>query len=531
VSEHDALAENTVIRPADDGRSETPWESPAVVRRTRDWLAGSARRVWLVTFALIALAGTCWALSLPLYAGPDEPAHVLRSVSLVRGQIIGDDVGVVDNNARSVTVPGVYRAGNPACFAFQPAVPAGCQRWDHSDDDVGVLTTAALHPPAFYAWVGLPTLFSETRGSVFGMRLMGVVLFAAIMASAAVTLSGLRRGHFAMLGLVVVLTPMVLFVSGLVNPSSSEIAGAIGTWIGGFVLLRQAGINGVVDGRIVARTAAAASVLMLSRALSPLWVAAIAVVLIIGAPPGALRVLWRNSSARLGGAVVVASGLAAAAWIVIAKPLAQVDTLRSFDLDPMDRFLLAFGARGFPPADMVGRLGWLDIPVPSLTLFLWFAMIGVVTVVGFAFGTRRQALALAVLFAGTMLTPALMDYMQAPRTGFIWQARYTLPLAVGIPLIAALAAATSQRSHVFERTRLFGLMGLAFAVAQVLAFHKVLFRYAVGIEGDLDLAFRSVVWSPPLGQVFWLVVYIALMAGGGWWLVNLARTTDRHDGA
>lgn len=509
----------------DDGPDAyTPWAGPRAVARVGDWFAASARRVWLVTFAVVALAGACWSLSLPLYAGPDEPAHMLRSVSLVRGQIIGEDIGVVDNNARKVTVPGVYTTGNPGCFAFDPEIPAGCQTWDFPDGDVDILTTAALHPPAFYAWVGLPTLVSESRLSVYAMRLMGVVLFSAIIASAAVTLSRLERGRLAGLGLVVVLTPMVLFVSGLVNPSSAEIAGAIGTWVGGFVLLRHAGLHGVVDGRVVARTAAAASVLMLSRALSPLWVVAIAVVLLIGAPAGAVRALWRSTAARVGAAVVAASGVAAAAWIVLARPLSQVDTLRSFDLDPMDRFLLALGASGRAPADMVGRLGWLDIPVPPVTLFVWYAMIGAVVAIGFALATRRQALALAAVVAGTIVTPVLMDYMQAPRTGYIWQARYTIPVAVGIPLLAALSAAASRRSAVFDRSRLFALFGVAFAAGQVLAFHKVLFRYAVGLEGDLDVLFRTTQWAPPFGQLPWLVAYTVVMVAAGWWLVNLATT-------
>jgi hypothetical protein len=524
VSAADPPEATGVAGRAGDPCGESAWAGPAVLGRARDWLGATSRRVWLVTFVVVALAGSCWSLSLPLYAGPDEPAHMLRSVSLVRGQIIGDDIGVVDNNARKVTVPGVYSVGNPACFAFEPEIPAGCQTWEFPDADVDILTTAALHPPAFYAWVGLPTLVSETRLSVYAMRLMGVALFAAIIASAAVTLSGLRRGRLAAVGLVVALTPMVLFVSGLVNPSSAEIAGAIGTWVGGFVLLRHAGLYAVVDRRVVARTAAAASVLMLSRSLSPLWVVSIAVVLLIAAPSGAVGVLWRSTAARVGAAVVAASGVAAAAWIVLAQPLSQVDTLRSFDLDPMDRFLFALGASGRAPADMVGRLGWLDVPVPPVTLFVWYAMVGAVVAIGFAMANRRQALAMVAVVAGTMVTPVIMDYMQAPRTGYIWQARYTIPVAVGIPLLAAMSAAASRRSAVFDRTRLFALVGVAFIVGQVLAFHKVLFRYAVGLDGDLDVLFRTTQWAPPFGQLTWLVAYAVVMVVAGWWLVNLATT-------
>jgi hypothetical protein len=65
-------------------------------------LCGSTRRVWWVSFALVALAGSLWSLASPLYSGPDEPAHATRAVSLVRGQWLGEQTAVVDKDRKSV---------------------------------------------------------------------------------------------------------------------------------------------------------------------------------------------------------------------------------------------------------------------------------------------------------------------------------------------------------------------------------------------------------------------------------------------
>ena len=195
-------------------------------------LCGSTRRVWWVSFALVALAGSLWSLASPLYSGPDEPAHATRAVSLVRGQWLGEQTAVVDNNAMEVEVPATYTA-NPFCYVFAPSEPAACQQWPDEGGTIELLTTAARHPPMYYALVGIPSLFDQSPASIYAMRLISALGAAALMASAITTLAGMLRPRVALLGFLVALTPMVLFVSGLVNPSSFEIAGAIGTWVGG----------------------------------------------------------------------------------------------------------------------------------------------------------------------------------------------------------------------------------------------------------------------------------------------------------
>lgn len=502
-------------------------------------LCGSTRRVWWVSFALVALAGSLWSLASPLYSGPDEPAHATRAVSLVRGQWLGEQTAVVDNNAMEVEVPATYTA-NPFCYVFAPSEPAACQQWPDEGGTIELLTTAARHPPMYYALVGIPSLFDQSPASIYAMRLISALGAAALMASAITTLAGMLRPRVALLGFLVALTPMVLFVSGLVNPSSFEIAGAIGTWVGGFALLRSAQrvaqppAEGAVGGavaaiapRLVWSTAIAASVLVLSRALAPVWLAGIVVVLLIVSPWSAVGALVKNRTARWGALVVAVAAGAQAAWILLAKPLAQVDTQRVITDSLWGRISGAFERSIDYPRDMVGNLGWLDTPAPRAVALVWLAMLAAVLVVGLVAGTARQRLGIVATLVATVVVPVAMDAMQAPRTGFIWQGRYTIPVAVGVPLLCGLVAATSSRAVATRALRwIVPLAGVGFVFAHGLMFAQALKRYAVGVGSSWRFFDADLPWTPPLGNFALAAAFGIVVAALACWLVIARRDPE-----
>lgn len=53
--------------------------------------AGADRRVFWWSWGVLWLLASVWALANPLMASPDEPAHVVRAASLVRGQVLPPD--------------------------------------------------------------------------------------------------------------------------------------------------------------------------------------------------------------------------------------------------------------------------------------------------------------------------------------------------------------------------------------------------------------------------------------------------------
>ena len=64
-----------------------------VVSRSRslvDGLTSNTRRTWWTSFVLVTLLTGLWVVANPLYAGPDEPAHVIKAVAVDHGQLTGD---------------------------------------------------------------------------------------------------------------------------------------------------------------------------------------------------------------------------------------------------------------------------------------------------------------------------------------------------------------------------------------------------------------------------------------------------------
>ena len=52
-------------------------------------LRANSRRRWLVTFVLLSIVGSFWALGDPLFAPADEASHTIRAAAVSRGQFTG----------------------------------------------------------------------------------------------------------------------------------------------------------------------------------------------------------------------------------------------------------------------------------------------------------------------------------------------------------------------------------------------------------------------------------------------------------
>jgi len=90
--------------------------------------------------------------------------------------------------------------------------------------------------------------------------------------------------------------------------------------------------------------------------------------------------------------------------------------------------------------------------------------------------------------------------------GAAWQGRYGLPLAVGVPIVAAMAIASSGRGRQLAEPRLFIGAGVMLVVAHILAFAQNLRRYTVGADGEIQftdaLALMVAEGTPAHGIVY-----------------------------
>jgi hypothetical protein len=135
--------------------------------------------------------------------------------------------------------------------------------------------------------------------------------------------------------------------------------------------------------------------------------------------------------------------------------------------------------------------------------------------------------ALIAAVAGlTVVVPAVLEFIEARRFGFGWQGRYTLPFAVGLPILCGFAL--SQRPKgILARRRVAivvgAIFGVTFVVAQFGAFAQNLRRYTVGHTGSL-LIWQDPAWSPSVSPLLLLIGYAVLLVALAVWLCAGAVT-------
>jgi hypothetical protein len=453
-------------------------------------------------FVLLTVVSAVWGLSVPLFSGPDEPSHVVKAAAVANGQLGARDIDDVPH----VRVAAVFlRADVHECYQHRPETSAAC-----APDFVGgtertdVPTLAGRYPPLYYALVGLPLRLSPDAGGVYAARALSAALSAALLAAALSSAVALGRRGWPVLGLAAGITPLALYLSGMVNPNGFEVAAAACLWTSGAAVLLAP--PGPVPHALVARTAVAGALLCLSRGLSPLWAALVVLVLLLLVP------LARLAGPELRRPLLLCTGVIATSGVLASLAAARAGLVpgTGADVGLLDRVRLSAGRTPRYVRQTIGEFGWLDAPTPDLALALWLTVVCALVVLGLAAGTRRQTVALLLLLGLVVVVPVALEAAQSNAIGPFWQGRYQLPLALGVPLLAALACSRAP----VESRRVSVVVLPALAVAHLASWAWVVRRYAVGLDGPLD-ARSSTAWSPPLPLELLLpvqVVAVSLLA-------------------
>lgn len=477
------------------------------------------RRVFGIAWVILFLLSGAWAMATPISASPDEPAHLVKAASVVRGQFVGEpsDIGHV------VQVP-QYVASTQAltCFAFQPDVPASCvpEVAGNPWQTVNGTTTAGLYNPVYYVLVGWPSLAIQNDVGVYAMRLMNALVCSLFLAVSAGLIARWRRPGMAALGFAAAITPMVLFLNATVNPNSLEITTILAVFVGMLGITLHPRRDLLATRATVVMIAGAIAVN--TRGLAPLWllVAIAAPLLLVSGRQ--LGELARSRIVQAAAAVVAVATAAAIVWLLTSSSLtAGVDdpseTLAppSVGESAVTGFIAALERTFRLGGSIVGYFGWLDTPAPLAVYFVWAMFVGTLALLAFVLlRGRRFALAASVV-AIVVLVPPLIQGAYITGGGFIWQGRYTLPAFVCA--VVVLAALLSERL-LLERSilrRLALAVAVLWAGAQWYSFMTALKRYGVGIEGTwVELLLRPD-WAPPGGNLLWAVVSLAVIAAAG----------------
>ncbi|HMG42839.1 MAG TPA: DUF2142 domain-containing protein [Acidimicrobiales bacterium] len=490
------------------------------------------RRLWWRIVGLLVLAGSAWALALPAMTGPDEAANAIRAAAVARGQWTGEALPeTVDGEAWwgnvmvEVEVPASFAVAEQiaACYKGVPREQLvdveprprtnDCPELTSASEEVTATTYEYRGQPFLYLLTGLPTLLAVNEVGLLGMRLVGLGLCAALLASAFVSPLRLaaRTRLPVLLGGLVALSPMVLHLASTQNAAGLEIAASLCLWAAGLALVAG---PGVPDGRLVHRVGAAATVLVLTRGLSPGFAALTLLVLLLVARPGRVPELLGRTDVRawLGG--VAAATAVTGAWLVHIH--------EAFPLPPTEPTGLAT-AWGRVPVwvqGMIAELGSTDVIPPMALHWAWGAAAAVVLAVAVALGSRRHArLAVGLVVAGLAI-PIAGEGFGVPQTGFWWQGRYVLPCIVGALLLAPAGIRSGDdgegdggdgaRRSSLLRPATAVVLGV-FVIGHVWAFAYALRHYTVGHDGPANpVSFLfDPVWSPPLPPALLLVAFTA----------------------
>lgn len=477
-------------------------------------------RITFLTFIGAFLLSLAWAISLPLGAGPDEPAHIVKAASVVRGEFLGHETeraGITE-----VTVPASLEDSLEwSCYRFDQSKTGGCQGELPARQGTGSTTTSAgLYNPIYYLLVGWPSLLTDSPTvMVWGMRAL-TALGSVLLAATAFAVSTRVTSRLVSLGVgAAIITPMTLFLSSIVNPNAWEVYGGI-AFISGLLWFSVTQSINARSAILPAIAIGAGGFLAASaRGASPFWLLLLGLLFLIATPPSRIRSLLRNAQFLTGlGIAIIGAGIGAL-WTLTSGTLSAMGEYPGKDLSPAAAFvrmiLLA-------PSDigLFGNFGWLDTPTPMFVHAIYgFTTLSLVVIALAVSDTRWRSVVIAsILFY--FVAPATMQALSVKNSGWIWQGRYSMILFVSILVVSSFAILVALRrkktginSSSLPLQRGITLVLVLTFLAQFWSFLLNLQRYSVANSGDIRATLLEPVWSPVLfGTHGAIMVYLVGMA-------------------
>ena len=510
---------------------------------------------WIVA-ALVGGIILSWLLIVPPGAQPDEHSHLVRAGALVLRADQSDGLYVL---------PDRYVMTDPGCYAFDPFTPATCAApLEYTGRDLLVLTRADDYPPGGHGLTGAATLLPGLD-PVWWARLAAGAVATAFVAAAIVL--ALRRSRLFAGALLLALTPMAWSSLPSANPSTYAIAGATALW----VALLTADLHDRIPTATAWLIAAGWTSLVVSRRDGLVWACLIVLGIALFRRFALLDLARRLTVAPL--AVAGVATLVTLTWgvtsdsrtsqlVVVAPILVVVAELlrsRADTIPPEARWwLVAIGAIAAVAAwpllvstrangwdtdlvvaivnqtddnllEAIGRLGWLDAPIPAFAVYAWLLAVG--GAVAYALLTDvRGLMAAGLLVFVAALTSWTFELLQNNDSGTYWQGRYSLPLLIGLPLLLVLRpggradtvgdlALSGDAIDRRFRTRLAVWATITGLAVLNLGAWAAARRWGVGLDGSY-LPWRWDTALQPVPSVLPLALLAVCSAGLGWLVIG-----------
>jgi Predicted membrane protein (DUF2142) len=450
----------------------------------------------------LTLLIAAWVVATQPFAAPDEASHYLRALTIANGHLLGPKVRYhvplspaqlawAQQGTRGVVVPAGLSPPDVACQSGKPDVGTGsCLE----------ATEAGNYHPLPYLLPAVALSVSNTTATGLWLSRTASALPCIVFLGLAVVLLW-SESAWSLIGLLLAVTPMVLFVASVVNPNGLEVASSISF---AAAVLRISRAPTDVPTWVWTAFGLSGAVTILSWQLGPAFVAAdiLLLVALLGSGEGR-RAVHDCHAARL-----AALALTAAAGLWLIYGLASGAEHSHLGVTPVFGSLRSgFTQLGPVLRDSVGTFGSLTVPLPNAIRWLWWGLGIILFVGGLTVSQRRQRIVLGATAVSALAFPVLFYAWVYRFSGFGLQGRYTLPIMVLIPLLsgellyryissAALRLAPSAR---FAAASAIALV----AMVQALAWFDDA-RVVAGARGTIRF-YAHATWKPPLGWVPWIV--------------------------
>ncbi len=476
-----------------------------------------------MSFALLFVMGASWAVASPLLSGSDEGAHAIKAAAVVRGELRGANTGP-RGRPWLVHVPGTFaRAQVPftLCYLYRTEAAGSCGFSVGGPTSIEQVNTQfGGYPPLYYLAVGLPSLAAPSALGLYLMRLVSVAITSAFLASALVSAFSWRRSRLLVLGTAIAIVPTVIYVGAVLNDSGLEISPAICLWVSLLVFVLDPPPDGAR--RLLTRAGVSAGALVLARPLSPLWLAVIAgAVLALASRERVAALVRRRDVQAWTAAVAVCTGLSVL-WTtsvgvaVVGRRCPGTCTsgfVTGYMLSHTDTYV----------RQMTGLFSYNNVSAPLFTFVLWWTLVAALALVAIVVSLRRQIVVLVSLTAATIFVPVVIQVVEANAYGILWQGRYSLPLATGIPLLAAFIIGRRSPDLEWRHRGLVTIAIAAVAVGHAGAFIWCL-RHFMWDRGQWSFLHSQ--WEPPVPGIVLVIAFVAATAAYAWWLRSQLSVAD-----
>ncbi|NNN21560.1 MAG: DUF2142 domain-containing protein [Acidimicrobiales bacterium] len=462
------------------------------------------RRVTIgLLFGGFFLLMSLWSVISPIGSGNDEPAQIVKAAGVAHGNLVGKHINPLPDYPVPVTaiyLPSIFKDVQSSSLCFVFIAPLGnravCEfRFLNKYKGYQYAWTyMGAYPPTYYFVTGLPTDPMPTHTGLVVMREWNIAINSALLTAAVMSLAFLKKRTFTLIGLLLALTPTVIYYGSVINASGAEIDAAICAWttamaIGSDPLRAPRGL--------IAKLGISASYLCLDRVVSPIWALAIGVVMFLLMGRGVIDFLKRRV-AQFWLLIVAFAGISTAIWAALAPPLVDTgkNNIPHYFISSSPLYLLKrafhdqYGSISMTH-QMVGIFSWDTIFAPSAVVAIWVGAVGVLLLASFLYARKLNVVPLVLLIIATVAIPVILEADQIRWLTDFWQGRYSLPIVVGVPILAGFLIdkhSGDQRTAVPKL--LIGATFLIFIISQIACIYTALKVFEVGQKGSGPVLFH-----------------------------------------